>query len=637
MPSSPKSNGAVVALPTLPSPPDRSMRIPDLVPGHGPLSAAQAAQFNAFAANLSPEQTAWLLGYLTATQHMQGATAQVLAPSTATASEERLTVLFASQTGNSAKLAKHLVAAASTAGLHAAAVSTSEYKTANLRNETSLVLIASTQGEGDPPDSAVEFHRFLFSKRAPRLEKLRFAVLALGDYSYTHFCKAGADFDQRLEELGGRRVLARVDCDVEYQADAEAWQGQVVEAFKGLLGGKDASTPTVALSVLAAEDTGYDKANPFSAAVLERTNLNGRGSAKKTFHIELSLTGSGMTYQPGDSLGVLPRNAPDYVRDILVATHLAADASVTVDGKQRQLIAALAETFEITTITRPFVKAYVAETEHAELGALLEKGHEEGFRKYTHGREIIDVLQAFPPGELSAQGLRGHAAAAATAPLLHRIEPARPRGRGPPAGRAHALRKPRPHARRRVLVLSVRAPRRRRAAARLPLGQPKLQASGKPRRSDHHDRSRHRRGAVSRLRRGTRGPGLPRAQLALLRRPAFRHRLPVPARVAALAQVRRAVAPRPGLLARPGGQDLRPAAHARERTRSLRVAAGRRPRLRVRRRRRHGGRCPRGADRHRRARKAARTATPPSSTSNNCRPTSVTSGTCTDLGESSNE
>ena len=391
------------------------MRIPPLDPSQTPLSGPQTAQFNAFAASLAPDQAAWLLGYLTATHHLHGGDNQPAASAggaSGVASDQHLTVLFASQTGNAAKVAKHLVTAAASAGIHAVAVSTADYKTSNLRHERQLVLVSSTQGEGDPPDSAVEFRRFLFGKRAQRLEGLRFAVLSLGDYSYANFCKAGAEFDQRLEELGAERVLARVDCDVEFQAAADAWQGQVIETFKGLL---PATThaPSAALPTTV-EEVGYDKARPFEAAVLERINLNGRGSGKQTFHLELSLTGSGITYQPGDALGVVPRNSPAYVRDLVSAVRLAPETAVTVDGKERPLADALGDTFEITTITRPFVKAYASLIGNTELGTLLEKGQEENFQNYVHGREIIDVLQAFPPGDMQAQALVG---------MLRRLQP----------------------------------------------------------------------------------------------------------------------------------------------------------------------------------------------------------------------
>jgi sulfite reductase (NADPH) flavoprotein alpha-component len=394
------------------------MRIPPVDPQQSPLSDAQTAQFNAFLGTLGSDQAAWLLGYLAATRNLQGET-RVASSANHSAgsagSDRQLTVLFASQTGNAAKVAKSVVDHAATVGIPAVAISTADYKTANLKSERNLVLVSSTQGEGDPPDSAVEFRRFLFGKRAPRLEELHFAVLALGDYSYANFCKAGAEFDHRLEELGAKRVLDRVDCDVEYETAATAWREQVVTTFKKLSNGAGSAVaiPTAAAPAVV-EAKGFDKARPFAAQVLERVNLNGRGSTKTTVHLELSLTGSGIAYEPGDALGVLALNAPDYVQDLLSLAGLPAEAPVTVDGKERTLSQALMEQFEITTITRPFVKAYAAEAKSAELAKLLEKGQEESFQKYVYGREIVDVLQTYPARGMSPQTFVG---------LLRRLQP----------------------------------------------------------------------------------------------------------------------------------------------------------------------------------------------------------------------
>jgi len=383
------------------------MRIVPLDPQKSPLPAAQTDQFNALVTSLSSEHAAWLLGYLHASQQSQEA------PSTAAPplanGHDGITVLFASQTGNALKVANQVAAAASARGLRAVAVSAADYKAANLRSERNLILVSSTQGEGDPPDAGVEFHRFLFGKRAPALEGLRFAVLALGDYSYANFCKAGEDFDRRLEELGGKRVLARVDCDVEYQPTVEAWQAQILEAFQDLVGHSEAKAgtpqPTPPSDVRSAPS--WDKSHPFSAPVIERVNLSGRGSAKKTMHFELSLTGSGLSYEPGDALGVVPRNSPGYVDELLSAARLPGDAQVAVDGKESRLIEALAEVFEITTITRPFVKAYASHCKWPDLAGLLDKGREAEFREYTYGREIIDLLLTYPPRELTPQAWVG--------------------------------------------------------------------------------------------------------------------------------------------------------------------------------------------------------------------------------------
>lgn len=393
------------------------MRIPPLDPKQSPLSASQTSQFNALVSSLSPEHAAWLAGYIHGSHKSQDSGSPTLSPPAHESNNDGITVLFASQTGNAMKVATQVAEAAAARGLRAIAVSTADYKTSNLRNERNLVLVSSTQGEGDPPDSAVEFHRFLFGKRAPALEGLRFAVLALGDYSYANFCKAGQDFDRRLQELGGQRVLERVDCDVEYQPTAETWRDQVLQAFEKLVGkatALPAAQPSVSPTAAVPAALAWDKSNPFSAPVLERISLNGRGSDKKTFHLELSLTGSGITYEPGDALGVLPRNSPSYVDELLSATRLRGDAPVVVDGKETSLLQALSETFEITTITRPFVKAYASHNAWTDLGALLDKGREAELQAYSHGREIIDVLVAYPPRDLTPQTLVG---------MLRRLQP----------------------------------------------------------------------------------------------------------------------------------------------------------------------------------------------------------------------
>jgi sulfite reductase (NADPH) flavoprotein alpha-component len=360
---------------------------------------------------LASDQVAWLLGYFSAVNRLQQAqAAAATAPST---NEDMLRVVYASQTGNSAKLAKRLVAAAGQAGLPAVGVDIADYPAAKLARERNLVLISSTHGEGDPPDSAVEFRRFLFGKRAPRLPDLTFAVLALGDESYANFCKAGADFDRRLAELGATRVLERVDCDVDYEAAVQAWQGKVIEAFKKLARPSAvalAATPPAAAPV----EPVYDRHHPFAAPVLERVDLNGRGSGKKTTHLELSIAGSGLRFHPGDALGVLPRNPPGYVAELLALARLPAEAPVIVDGRESSLGSALREIFEVTTVTRSFVKAYAAENGQAELLALLEPGNEEAFQQYVRGREIVDVLMAFPPKALQPQAFVG---------MLRRLQP----------------------------------------------------------------------------------------------------------------------------------------------------------------------------------------------------------------------
>jgi sulfite reductase (NADPH) flavoprotein alpha-component len=376
-----------------------------LDPQEGPLPPLQSAQLDAPATRLSPDPPLWPLGG----PNQQEEAAPAHAP------RGGITILFASQTGNAMKVAQRVAAAASARGLRAVTVSAGDYLAGRLCNERNLILITSTKGEGDPPDSAIELRRFLFGKRAPALAGLRYAVLALGDYNRANFCKAGSDFDHRLQQLGAKRLLERVDCDVDYQVAAEAWQERVLDAFGRLGSTSEAAAVSQAqpeLAPAATAPTIWDKAHPFRAPVLARIDLNRRGSAKKTVHLELSLTGSAMTYQPGDSLGILPSNSPAYVQELLAAIRLAPHAPVLVDGQEVPLAHALGEAFEITTVTRSFVKAYAADSRCRELVELVHTGRE--FQAYAQGRDILDVLFAHPPGDLSPQSFVG---------MLRRLQP----------------------------------------------------------------------------------------------------------------------------------------------------------------------------------------------------------------------
>ena len=176
-------------------------------------------------------------------------------------------------------------------------------------------MVASTWGEGDPPERAAEFYAALMAEDAPRFEGVRFAVLALGDSSYVNFCEVGRRIDARLEALGGERIAPRVDCDLDYEAPAAAWSGSALEelakraepeAAAAVQGGDiihvDFAAPAAASL--------YSKANPFPAEITESINLNGSRSTKQTIHLELSLEGSGLAFAPGDSLGIVPGERP---------------------------------------------------------------------------------------------------------------------------------------------------------------------------------------------------------------------------------------------------------------------------------------------------------------------------------------
>ncbi|KFI22932.1 assimilatory sulfite reductase (NADPH) flavoprotein subunit [Nitrosococcus oceani] len=365
----------------------------------------QVESLNRLIPELSAEQMTWLSGYLAgfnaaqqgATSMVQPTAAQPLADSGAAI--RTATVLFGSQTGNAEKLAEKLCGQLSQAGFVPTLQDMGSYKPRQLKRENYLFVIVSTHGEGDPPDNAEAFHEFLHSKKAPKLDGLQFSVLALGDSSYEYFCKTGKDFDTRLEELGGKRFSQRADCDVDYDDAADAWMDGILQALS-----KQLDTPAVvavspAVATQAAASS-YSRKNPFSATLLENLRITGRGSSKDVRHIELSLEGSQLSFEPGDSLGVVPSNCPELVAEFIEVSGLDPRAIVTNGkGEDTTLEDALSHGYEITTITRPFLEKYATLVESRELGRLLQEENRSQLRNFIHGREVIDVIRGFPlPG-----------------------------------------------------------------------------------------------------------------------------------------------------------------------------------------------------------------------------------------------
>ncbi len=370
------------------------MTIPLFSPGVGPLTPEQQQSLNQLLTTLSPEQSAWLCGYM-AGVNASGAEPGVLpaAPSDSATEAVPVTVLYGSQTGNSEGIAGDLVEALKGKGVTAELKDMATYKTQNLKKEKQLCVVVSTHGEGDPPDTAMDLHAFLYGRRAPKMDGCSFAVLALGDTSYEHFCKTGQDFDTRLSELGATRLLDRVDCDVDYEEQAEAWIQEVAAKFSA---SPTSAAPAQAggTAVPVAPQAAYSKKNPFSAPLLERIHLNGRGSAKDTLHLELSLEGSGLTYEAGDALGVCPVNDPELVAELVTALDANADEDVVTPKGVESFQEALSRTYEITTLTRPFLRAYAEASESKELQGILADATT--LNAWMYGRDILDVLNTWP-------------------------------------------------------------------------------------------------------------------------------------------------------------------------------------------------------------------------------------------------
>ncbi|MDQ1146178.1 sulfite reductase (NADPH) flavoprotein alpha-component [Bacillus sp. SORGH_AS 510] len=377
---------------------------------NSPFNQEQAELLNRLLPTLTDAQKVWLSGYLAASPftvlgaaNTQGTVVPVQG-SEPKASKE-VTVLYGSQTGNARGLAKKTGKTLEEKGFQVTVSSMNDFKTNNLKKVQNLLIIVSTHGEGDPPDSALTFHEFLHSKRAPKLGDLSFSVLALGDSSYEFFCQTGKEFDSRLEELGGTRLYPRFDCDVDYDEPATEWLEGVLGSLSS---GLESNTPVAVNSVGAAApvaDSVYSRSNPFKAEVLENINLNGRGSNKETRHLEISLEGSGLTFEPGDSLGIYPENDPVLVEQLLAVLPWGAEETVTVNkqGDVLSLEKALTAYFEITVVTKPFLEKVAKLTNNVDLKELLATGNEDKLKAYIQGRDLLDFVNDFGPWGDSAQ------------------------------------------------------------------------------------------------------------------------------------------------------------------------------------------------------------------------------------------
>ncbi len=376
---------------------------------NSPFNQEQADLLNRLLPTLSEAQKLWLSGYLTALHKVEiqvSAAPQAVAAANAPVISKEVTVLFGSQTGNSQKLAKKLSGNLQEQGFQVTLSSMSDFKPNTLKKVQNLFIIVSTHGEGEPPDNALSFHEFLHSKRAPQLEGLRFSVLALGDTSYEFFCQTGKDFDKRLEELGGKRLTPRVDCDVDYDESAAEWMNNVLASLSEASATQAITSPSLAgVAIGKGTETEYSRSNPFQAVVLENLNLNGRGSDRETRHLELSLEGSNLQYEPGDCLGIYAKNHPRLVDELIEAMGWKPEELVPVNknGEERPLREALSSHYEITVLTKPLLEQAAKLSSGNRLQELLVPGREQELREAIRDRDLLDLVQDYNLKGVSAK------------------------------------------------------------------------------------------------------------------------------------------------------------------------------------------------------------------------------------------
>ncbi len=359
-----------------------------LLPRNAPFLPEDIDMLNKVVARTTPQQRAWLAGFFAGFEAAQTGGA---VPSALPAAKPRvpLTILYASESGNCETLANKAKKAAQKHGLDAKVFDMADADLALLAKSKNIVVYAATWGEGDPPGRAVDFYNALMSDAAPRIDGVRFAVLALGDTAYVQFCAVGKAIDARLEELGGVRAADRVDLDLDYVKQAAEWtEGSLaklapadVPSSSGTVVHVDFSAGAVPLDD---DEPQFTAENPLEAEISALVNLNGTGSTRETWHAEFAFDNPGFSYQPGDAIGLVPENDPALVDDLLKTVGLASDAA---------LLLKLQKSYDITTLSRSVVENYAKLTGRSDIKALLEG---EAYPKFAADRQLIDLFETYP-------------------------------------------------------------------------------------------------------------------------------------------------------------------------------------------------------------------------------------------------
>ena len=354
------------------------MTVAPVLPKTAPFAADDIAALNAIIARATPQQRTWLAGFLAGFE-----AAQATAAPAATALRVRppLTILYGSESGNSEGLALKARKAAQKLGFDAKVVDMADLDAAALAKMQNLVVYTATWGEGDPPQRAVDFYKSLMADGAPRLDNLRFAVLGLGDTAYAQFCATGKAIDARLEALGAKRAAGRVDLDLDFAKSANVWTEKTLEALQPAEGSTvvhvDFKSPGPAPED---DEPVFTAETPLDAEISTLVNLNGTGSTRATWHVELSSSEPGFVYQPGDAIGVLPQNDPELAAKVLDAVGLGGNAG---------LVETLVNSHDITTLTRPVVAAFARLTGRADVAKLAEG---DAFTKFAADRQLLDLF-----------------------------------------------------------------------------------------------------------------------------------------------------------------------------------------------------------------------------------------------------
>jgi len=360
--------------------------------------------------SFNEQQLSWFAGYLSGIslpKANQTNTKFALA-NNSNQSQTPITILVGSRTNNGTSIAKKLKSAAESKGFLVRLEDLNDYSLSKLKDEKFVLVIVSTHGEGVPPIAAEGFYDYIHGKRAPKLDNTKFAVLALGDRSYTHFCKTGKDVDKRLEELGAERMYSRIDCDVDFQTIADSWIKGIISKLLGQNGNSSLLLTNTKENEKQTnseiKEAVYSKLNPFKTRLLDKIKLNGRGSDKETLHYEISLENSGLIYEPGDALGIYPINSSKLVNELLELLKINSLSEAYIGENKISIEEALRHNYELTTITPDVISKYNEYAKSDKLSLILKDSSK--LTKYIAGCDLVDLVTEFP-ASLSAENLVG--------------------------------------------------------------------------------------------------------------------------------------------------------------------------------------------------------------------------------------
>jgi sulfite reductase (NADPH) flavoprotein alpha-component len=315
-------------------------------------------------------------------------------------------VYVASQSGTAERLAKKLAKQLKIRGHSVEVIGLDKVSPAVIAEQKLALFIASTYGEGEPPEHAQGFRDRLFADDAPILTGLRYAVFCLGDRNYEHFCRFGIELDERLHALGASRIADRVESDVDVDEPFASWAENVTPRLQDSSTSSQSISPQAVTSKPSETAQAHTRDNPFRAGVKERRTLTAEGSSKQTIHVSFALDGSSLKYEAGDACGVLAKNDSSLVEDILSLLPFSSEEQVDL-GKvgKTSLKEALEQHLQVTLLTRKMVRTFAERAQCPKLTHLLGAGQESDLDRFLHGRGLIDLLEEYPGAIATAEDL----------------------------------------------------------------------------------------------------------------------------------------------------------------------------------------------------------------------------------------